>query len=153
MLPALEVYFKTSVNVYSLGEDGKADVVRISKVNYDLMHLNLYQEHFSYIKDFPKYAKQFRCVNCERVLSRNVNLRNHVKTCSIESEECYRGGKYRNRKNVFDQLENVGIDVPKELRYTTNFAVYDFEALQVPVMEESKGRIICFEHVPATLSV
>ena len=34
MLPALEVYFRVSINVYTLHENGHADVRRISKCDY-----------------------------------------------------------------------------------------------------------------------
>ena len=88
-LAAIEIYFKVSVNVYSLGEDGRAELIRISKLNYDVMHLNLYQDHFSYIKNIRKYAKQFQCIVCERILNRSGNLRAHLKIYSVEREEVY----------------------------------------------------------------
>ena len=55
MLPIIEDYFNMSINVYSLQENKTAKVIRISDrddIQEQVMHLNLYENHFSYINKF-----------------------------------------------------------------------------------------------------
>ena len=86
-LPAIEVFFHVFVNVYSLGEDGSADIIYLSKLPYEPMHINLYRNHFSYITKFKTYAKRFQCQMCDRIFDQSCNLKKHVKTCCVEKEE------------------------------------------------------------------
>ena len=72
MLSNIEIYFKIAINVYSLQVDKMAKTVRISNHDYkvdDVMHLNLYENHFSYIQKLKSYAKIFQCLNCTRILN------------------------------------------------------------------------------------
>ena len=53
ILSTVETCFKVAINVYSLQEDKTAKSIRLSNLDYkqdDVMHLNLYENHFSYIK-------------------------------------------------------------------------------------------------------
>ena len=47
----------------------------------------------------------------------------------------------------------MSIHVPDTDRFDPYFAVYDFEALQVPIDEELQGRTLHYKHVPATVSI
>ena len=152
-IPALEVYFKVSINVYSLQQDASAKALYLSKLSYNTMHLNLFENHFSYIKHFSKYAKKYICEICRRVFNRSCHLKRHAKVCSTEIREIYVGGKYRNKNTIFEELEALEINVPEALRYYPYFSCFDMEALQVVVGEETSGRNICFEHIPATASI
>ena len=52
-LEEVEDLCEVSIHVYSLNEDKSAGVVRISEKSYEkVMHLNLYDSHFSYITKF-----------------------------------------------------------------------------------------------------
>ena len=100
MLSTVETCFKVGINVYALQVDKTAKSLRISSLDYkqdDIMHLNLYEEHFSYIKKdkFKSYAKKFTCPNCTRILAKSCNLLPHVEKCQSEVEEVFKGGKYR----------------------------------------------------------
>ena len=153
MLTSVELCFKIAVNVYSLQEDKTAQVSRISNLDTNVMHLNLYENHFSYISKFKSYAKKYQCPNCSRILYKTCNLQRHVKKCQTEIKEVFQGGKYRNKKTVFELLDTIGIDTPKDNRFDPYFVVYDFEALQVPIDETLQGRTLHFKHVPATVSI
>ena len=158
MLSTVETCFKVGINVYALQDDKTAKSIRISDLDYkqdDIMHLNLYEEHFSYIKkdNFKSYAKKCTCPNCTRILTKSNNLLRHVKKCQSEVEEVFKGGKYRVKKTVFELLDTIGITVPENDRFNPYFAVYDFEALQVVIDEELQGRDLHFKHVPATVSI
>ena len=140
--------------MYSLQEDKSAKVIRISNLDHkNVMHLNLYENHFSYITKFKSFAKKYRCTNCGRLLTKACHLKQHMQKCNIEISEVYCGGKYRNRKNLFENLESVGINVPKEIRGNPYVVCYDFEALQVPIDDTLQGRKLHFEHVVATVSI
>ena len=151
-LPALEVYFKVSIDVYKLDESGNADVIRLSKLDYPTLRLNLHGNHFSYIKDFTKYAKKYTCLTCRRIFNQSGHLKRHAKECTIEVKEYYKGGKYRQKKTLFDDLEQISIDVPENLRFCPWFTVFDMESIQVQVDDELNGRKLVSRHEPATYS-
>ena len=117
------------------------------------MHLNLYENHFSFIKKFESYAKKFTCKLCDRVFDRADNLKRHSKECCTEQEEIYVGGKFHRDQTIFERLEEEGFQIPEEDRYYPFVSVFDYEALQVPKHDTIRGRNICFEHVPATFSL
>ena len=158
MLSSVEACFKIGINVYSLQEDKSAKVIRISCLDYTqdrIMHLNLFERHFSYIKSgkFKSIAKKFSCPNCSRILTKSCNLIRHVKQCRSEVEEVFKGGKYRVKKTIFEHLDTLNIHVPETDRYDPFFVVYDLEALQVPIETTFRGRKLHFEHVPVTVSI
>ena len=114
------------------------------------MHLNLFENHFSYIKHFSKYAKKYTCEICKWVSNKCCHLKRHAKKCSTKIEEFYIGGKYRNKKTIFEELEALEISVPEELKYYPYYSCFNMEALQVAIRKEVCGREICFERIPAT---
>ena len=123
----------------------------ISKLDYKVMHLNLFENHFSFIKNFSKYAKKYTCDICKRIFKEIWNLKRHTKKCSTEIQEIYIGGKYKNNNTIFEDLESIAnIIVPAEHRYYEYFSCFDMEALQEPIRKEVCGRELCFKHVPAT---
>ena len=63
MLTSVELCFNIAINVYSLHDDHTAQVRRISNLDTNVMHLNLYENHFSYIAKFKSYAKKYQCPN------------------------------------------------------------------------------------------
>ena len=68
-LHKIEAKFKTNVCVYKLEEiaDGKttAELVRRSTARYpDTMYVNIFETHFSYIKDIRMYCHSYRCRKC-----------------------------------------------------------------------------------------
>ena len=64
-LADIEICFNIAINVYSLQEDKSAEVIRISNLDHkNVMHLNLYENHFSYIIKFKSFAKKYKCTNC-----------------------------------------------------------------------------------------
>ena len=75
----VEVSMLVAINVYSLQEDKTAKIVRYSTLDDNIMHLNLYENHFSYIKKFKSYAQKYTCSICGRILSKACNLKKHMK--------------------------------------------------------------------------
>lgn len=66
-----EKCFEINVNLFSLQEDGSAQVIYKSKCKYSNdIYLNLFELHLSYITKFDTYAKKFaedvQLLNCSQ---------------------------------------------------------------------------------------
>ena len=116
-VPAAEIKFNVAINILSLKEDGSADIIYLSRLDYKPMYINLYENHCSYIHNHQKYAKHYKCSECDRSFNRSDNLKRHAKVCTTEVKEVYIGGKFRTNDTIFERLERVGIKVKEEDRY------------------------------------
>ena len=155
-LDNVEDVFEVSIHVYSLQENKSAEVVRISQKSYEkVMHLNLYDSHFSYITKFSSYAKKYQCPTCSRFIGNVKNLPRHISRCQVEVEEVYVGGKFKPKKTVFEELDELGIKVPEEDRFDPYFSVFDFEAMAIKTQNGTveQGKTLHATHVPATVSI
>ena len=149
-IPAFEVFFKVSINIYSLQEDGSCEVVYLSRLSYSSMYLNLYKGHFSFISKIDSYSKRYQCMMCESIFNRARNLNAHTRVCCTDIKESYNGGKLKPPETLFVWLEKEGINVPKEDRFYKFVSVYDYEAIQIKSGYNLKGRDIKATHVPAS---
>ena len=132
-LDEVETTFKTNVVVYKLEEigDGKttSELVRRSTDQYpDTMYVNIFETHFSYIKDINMYSRSWRCRNCEQALWKSSwELYRHERTCEAGVNRIYKGGVYRPPSSVFERLDDEGIVVGDSLRFYPYRATFDFE--------------------------
>ena len=152
-IPDIERIFEVSVHVHSLQSDGHADVIYLSRLHYPSMHLNLHENHFSYITKFESFAKRFKCLECDVTFNRTNDLKRHIKTCCTEQKEIFVGGKYKRDRALFQRLEQAGYHTENDDQYCPLISTFDFEALQVKRGEKIKGRDILYKHIPATFSV
>ena len=92
-LDNLEKLYEVNIQVYSLAptqshsedEDNEentpeiaATLLRRSHRHYSsTLYLNLYENHFSYIKDLARYSKSFCCSRCGKYWKRASDLRQH----------------------------------------------------------------------------
>ena len=104
-LPDIEHLFEVNIFVYALeptkpdGEEGDEDnteeentvpdiaaqLVHRSLCHYpSTLYLNLYQNHFSYIKDMNKYAKSYCCSRCGKFWKHVGMLHHHERTCEAK---------------------------------------------------------------------
>ena len=141
-LDELEKLYEVNIQVYSLGPtqslgevqeetehkpDIAATLVRRSHRHYEsTLYPNLYEKHFSCIKDLACYSKSFQCSRCGKYWKRASNLRQHEKTCDGKVLMKYPGGAYHVPKTILEELEDEGIIVP-EARYFPYRATFDFE--------------------------
>ena len=73
MLGLAEIYFGININVHTLQENNKADIVRLSKLtSRSTMNLNLCVEHFSLITNLNAYARKYKCGDCDLVVKNHV---------------------------------------------------------------------------------
>ena len=172
-LDDLEKLYEVNIQVYSLAptqshsedEDNEentpeiaATLLRRSHRHYSsTLYLNLYENHFSYIKDLARYSKSFCCSRCGKYWKRASNLRQHEATCDGKVQLKYPGGAYHVPKTVFEQLEEEGIIVPEEARYFRYHATFVFECYfdQEKAQELKNTDKLNWQssHVPLTVSV
>ena len=91
------------------------------------MKLNLYGNHFSYIKNMEKFSKCYQCGRCMKIFKRCFNLQRHEVKCDARVKFVYPGGVYTPPKSIYDKLEEEGIQVPEDLKYSKYFATFDIE--------------------------
>ncbi|XP_019633364.1 PREDICTED: uncharacterized protein LOC109476787 [Branchiostoma belcheri] len=116
------------------------------------MYLNLYEDHFSYIRDFKKYAKSYGCPTCGRKFKRAYNLRYHKTSCTGAVKFDYPRRAYNGRQTIFEQLDDVGIHVNREDRFYPYRATYDIECLLKPLSDQNTDKMT-WEAVHELLSV
>ena len=160
-LDKVETTFKTNVFVYKLVEiaDGKttAELVRRSPAQYqETMYLNLYEAHFSYIKDIRMYSHSYKCSKCEQALWKcPYDLHRHELTCEAGVNQIYKGGVYRPPSSIFERLDDEGIIASPVLRYFPYRATFDFECYfsdeRLPVNSDKLQWSA--RHVPLSVSV
>ena len=132
-LSKIEATFDVNVVVYKLVTTGNektmAEIVRRSLCSYaQTMYLNVYETHYSYIKDIHKYCHSWRCVKCQVSLWKTQqHLLRHERTCEAGVNRIYKGGVYRPPSSVFERLDDEGIVVDEALRYYPYRATFDFE--------------------------
>ena len=160
-LHKVEATFDVNVCVYKLvptgNEKTKAEIVRRSLCSYvQTMYLNLYETHFSYIKDINMYCHSWRCRNCEQALWKTpYDLHRHERTCTEGIKRVYKGGVYRPPASIFERLDGEGIIVSPVLRYFPYRATFDFECYfdreNIPTNTDHVEWIA--RHVPLSVSV
>ena len=116
-LPLLEELFQLNILAYSLEENNVAKLVYASTCTYtETVHINVFEDHISYINNFPAYARKFECITCSELFNTSPLLVRHRRTCE-KSTSVYPGGYYYGKRNIYDELEEYGICVPKAQRY------------------------------------
>ena len=58
-----------------------------------------------------------------------TNLTRHEKTCCVEQEEIFVGGKNKKDRTLFERLEEVGYVVSQSDRFYPYNSSFDFESL------------------------
>jgi hypothetical protein len=86
-LVVLEQLFSLNVYVYNLQETEAGDIaarlVRRYPYSYqETMHLNLYEDHVSYVSNIEKYSHSFLCSKCDRLWKHVGTLHRHERTCT-----------------------------------------------------------------------
>ena len=160
-LSKIEATFDVNVVVYKLVATGNektmAEIVRRSLCSYaQTMYLNVYETHYSYIKDIHKYCHSWRCVKCQVSLWKTQqHLLRHERTCDADINHEYKGGVYRPPPSIFQRLDDEGIVVDEALRYYPYRATFDFECYftggNLPVDTDHVQWMA--RHVPLSVSV
>lgn len=165
--PLLEQLFNIQIGAYTLRKkNGHSDSTRvkivytpsISHAQNGKMNINLYQKHASLIVNFERYADIFTCESCDKLFSSRKTLNRHLKTTRpcTKVKLTYRGGVYKNKPTVFEELDMFGIQVNDErLKIYPYKITYDFEAYFKKPQSSLDTSKIKFEanHLPLSASV
>ena len=152
----VESVFEVNIVVYNLREES-AQLVRRSLGKHDnTMYFNLYEPHFSYIKDIRMYSHSYKCSKCENSLWKYPSLlKRHELTCEAGVRHVYNGGVYHPPPSVFERLDDEGIVVDEGLRYYPYRATFDFECFftgdNLPADTDHVQWVA--RHVPLSVSV
>ena len=123
----LEKFYKINIVAYEL-ENNKAKLIQCSRKLYnETIKVIVFKNHFSLIIDFEKYCCVYQCMHCDKLWYRNCDYYRHTKTCLTTVRESFPGGVYHNPCTIFEKLEQIGIQVPKQdriyLRYIMHVTV------------------------------
>ena len=119
------------------------------------MKVNVFKNHLSLIEDFEKYSHVYQCMHCDKLWYQNRNYYRHTKTCLTTVRESFPEGVYHNSYTIFEKLEQIGIQVPKQDRFYLFYACYDFEAYLYRDLLPENGPKLLFEarHVPISVGI
>jgi hypothetical protein len=78
----VEELFSVSIYVYSLDEHNQAVCIWRSVKQFPSMYINLYEKHFSFIKDIQSYSNCFVCKKCDKIFSKPYALSRYEQTCT-----------------------------------------------------------------------
>ena len=119
--------FDVGICVFTQSESGITESLYRTLKNDNVMYLNLYNNHFSYIKDLNKFSRSFRCGKCNKTFPTMHRQRRHSTTCDAATRDIYVGGVFEPNRTIFDKLGDFGIDIPTELRFFPYRACFDIE--------------------------
>jgi hypothetical protein len=70
------------------------------------MYVNIFEDHFSYIKDLRSYRKRFSCSKCGKLWKSCWMLQRHERTCEAKVCYSYLGGVYHPNQCIFEMIED-----------------------------------------------
>ena len=134
-MPDFEACFRTDVNVFAMSAGGTvAPLYRSMRTHKDVLSLNAFQNHFSYVKDPRKYSKKYQCENCTMLFRTPFNCLRHYRTCDRVTKFEFPGGFHRSGSDIMDSLARIGVRSDESMFYPY-FAVFDFEAMLRPLAD------------------
>jgi hypothetical protein len=156
----IEKHFQLDINIYSYSKEQVTLERNSGGVFGNIMNLNLYSSnhinHFSLIIQIHNITNVVRCGDCGKFLSEFKKLKAHYFTCNKGIAQIeYVDGNYQPKATVFEDLESVGITVPKNNRFFPYFLFYDFETylLETPTKDETTGLQYEGEHQLLSISI
>ena len=151
----LENFYKINIVVYEL-ENNIAKVIQRSRELYEkTMNVNVFKNHLSLIVDFEKYCHVYQCIHCDKLWYCNSHYYRHTKICLTTVRESFPGGVYHNSYTIFEKLEQIGLQVPKQDRIYPYYACYDFEAYLYCDQLPENGPKLLFKvrHIPMCVGI
>ena len=126
----LERCFNLKIMLYTLNPNGTLSLIFESlSQDTNIMYLNIYQDHLSYVTNFKKFAKKYECPKCSKIFIKLWNLKRHITVSYDRTKYIFSGGFYKAPDTIFDKLESLGIIIDENDKYYSKFIVWDMEAL------------------------
>jgi len=119
--------FEVGINVYAQAPNRDTSLVFRSLYRQNMMHLNLFKTHFSYISNLNKYSASYICSSCKKSWAGHFNYHRHIQTCDGVTKKLFASGAYEPRQHIFAKLSECGITVPETLHYYEYIICLDIE--------------------------
>ena len=159
-LPDFEQCFDARITVFSLHPNKTCTRLYVSSLDVQTetateLNLNLYERHFSYIKNFDTYAQKYACGFCGHAFKELSPLKRHTQTCDSRVKNTFPGGLYTPQITIFEEMrQTLSIEVERNLQFYPWFCVYDFEAVLKKIPQDGEdGTRFTTEHVPVCVSI
>ena len=82
--------------LYALNPNGTLSLIFESlSQDTNIMYLNIYQDHLSYVTNFKKFAKKYECLKCSKIFIKLWNLKRHITVCYDRTKYIFSGGFYK----------------------------------------------------------
>lgn len=129
-LPEFEELFGLRVDIYSLDEDDAVYPRYLStRKTGDPVVLNLFKDHLSLVTNVNGYLGKFKCASCERHFSRLRYLKQHQGRCARATRMEFTHEHFRPSPTIFEELLELGINVPVVDRFFPWFGTFDCESV------------------------
>ena len=126
----LEECFNIKIKIFNMNPNGAVNLIYDSdNDNNDVIYLNIFDNHLSYITDLRKFIKKYEYEKCSKMFRNEWNLKRHYGTCYERTKHKFPGGFHKNDQTIFEKLEYLDIFVPLNQRFYHNFSVWDMEAI------------------------
>ena len=115
-----------------------------------------YNNHECWVRNINSVLKNFRCQNCSKIFTTSWLLNRHFQTCDDKVKHTYPNGPNKLRETIFDELDDINIHVDENRRLFKNLAVFDFEAIAVPLKSDSSNQentTWIARHVPISVAI
>ena len=160
-IPLVEKITSVNLNMYSLYYDEEGLLLgELSRRSAGLFGKGLslvqYNNHVCWVSNINTLLKNFRCHNCDKYFTKSSLLDRHLLSCDDKVKHTYPNGPYELRETIFEKLEGINIHVETERRLFQNLAVFDFEALAVPLgnnISNQENTTWIARHVPISVAI
>ena len=151
----LEECFNIKIKIFNMNPTGSVNLIFGSiNVNKDVMYLNVFDNHFSYITDVKKFIKKYECEKCSKMFKNEWNLKRHYGSCYQSIKYIFPGGFHKNDESIFENLEYLNIFVPSNERFYHNFSVWDMEAVLLKIEQNVTDKLHWISrHEPISVSI
>ena len=101
---------------------------KIEKWSWCTVQLAFYQNNRArQPSESAKYSRCFTCQRCDTSFPKAHCLRQHEHSCKAKVKRVYPGRVYHLSKTIFEKIEEEGIFVPPELKYSQYRSTFDIE--------------------------
>ena len=123
--------FDIGVNVYTQAEDRSTNLIFRTLKQDNILYLNLFDEHFSFIKNFDLYSSSYCCPKCRKIFPRHYEFKRHLNSCDAATKQVYSNGVFKLPQTIFEDLQLYGINIPSELRFYEYRICFDIECMMM----------------------